>query len=54
MGCQIAIAQETSEPHKPTFRAHKSRMIDSRRKSTMITDHISENVTILRDNLEKQ
>ena len=51
MGCQMASAQQAEEPHKLTLRQRKSKLIDSRRKSTMITDHISENVTILRDKL---
>jgi len=41
MGCQLATAQETQSPHKLTIRQKKSKLIDSRRKSTMISDHIS-------------
>ena len=51
MGCQMASAQQTQDPHKLTLRDRKSKLIDSRRKSTTITDQISENVTILRDKL---
>jgi len=54
MGCQIATAQHPEQPHKLTLRQKKSKLIDSRRKSTMISDHISEHVTIIRDKLERQ
>ncbi len=48
MGCQLATSEKVDEPHKLTLRQNKSKLIDSRKKSTMIVDHISENVTILR------
>jgi hypothetical protein len=41
MGCQIAAAENSSQPHKLTIRQKKSKLIDSRRKSTTIVDHIS-------------